>query len=93
MCSTHSLTSALDGVVLSDSYPGHFTPRERAPSLHCIGDWMGPRAGLDTVSKRKTPSSGRDSNPDHPVVQPVVSRYTGGSLLLATVGPTQNPIQ
>jgi hypothetical protein len=37
---------------------------------------MGPRAGLDTVSKRKIPSSHRDSNIDHPIVQPVVSRYT-----------------
>jgi hypothetical protein len=29
------------------------TPRERAPVIHWIGSWVGPRAVLDTVSKRK----------------------------------------
>jgi hypothetical protein len=51
-------------------------PRERAPGTHWIGGWMGPRAGLDTVSKRKTPSSCRESNPDHPIGQSIASRYT-----------------
>jgi hypothetical protein len=32
---------------------------------------VGPRAGLDTVVKRKTPSRRRESNPDHPIIQPV----------------------
>jgi hypothetical protein len=55
--------------------PGRFTPSERAPgTTHWIGGWMGLRTGMDTVSKRNT--SHRDSNPDHPIVQPVVSRYT-----------------
>jgi len=29
--------------------------RERAPGTHWIGDWMGPKAGLDAVVKRKIP--------------------------------------
>jgi hypothetical protein len=29
-----------------------FIPRERAPSTHCIGGWVGPRTGLDVVEKR-----------------------------------------
>jgi hypothetical protein len=37
---------------------------------------VGPRAGLDAVSKRKIPSPRRVSNPDNPIVQPVVSRYS-----------------
>jgi hypothetical protein len=28
------------------------TPGERAPDTHCIGDWVGPRVGLDAVEKR-----------------------------------------
>jgi hypothetical protein len=31
------------------SRPGRFTPKERAPGAHWIGDWVGPRAVLDAV--------------------------------------------
>jgi hypothetical protein len=55
-CSTHTLTSALDGGELSASRPGRFTPRERVHSTHWIGGWVGPRSVLDTVVKRKIPS-------------------------------------
>jgi hypothetical protein len=41
------LTSALDGGEWSASRPGCFTPREKARDTHCIGGWVGPRAGLD----------------------------------------------
>jgi hypothetical protein len=41
-----------------------------------IGGWVGPRAGLDAVLKRKIPSPCRKSNPNHPIVQPIASRYT-----------------
>jgi hypothetical protein len=54
--STHYLTSALDGGEWSASRPGRFTPRERAPGTHWIGDWVGPRASLDALVKRKIPS-------------------------------------
>jgi hypothetical protein len=47
------LTSVLVGSEWSASRPGRFTPRERAPSNQWIGDWMGPRTGLDDVEKRK----------------------------------------
>jgi hypothetical protein len=38
---------------------------------------MGPRAGLDKVSKRKIRSPRRELNPDYPIVQAVASLYTG----------------
>jgi hypothetical protein len=69
--STHSLTSALDGDEWSASHPGRFTPRERAPGTHWIGGWVGPRAVLDAVVKRKILSPRRESNPRTPIVQPV----------------------
>jgi hypothetical protein len=57
------LTSALDGGEWLASRPGRFTPRERAPGTHLIGGWMGARAGLDAVVRRKIiPSPYRDSN-------------------------------
>jgi hypothetical protein len=68
--STHSLTSALDGGEWSDSRPGRFTPRERAPGTHWIGGWVGPRVVLDAVVKRKIPSPRRESNPRTRIVQP-----------------------
>jgi hypothetical protein len=71
-----SLTSALDGGEWSASRRGHFPPEERAPGNHWIGGWVSPRTGLDTVEKRIIPSPRRESNPDHPIVHPVVSRYT-----------------
>jgi hypothetical protein len=51
--STHSFTSTIDGGEWSDSRPGRFMPGERVPGTHWIGGWVGPGAGLDTVSKRK----------------------------------------
>jgi len=53
----------LDGGERSASHPGHFTPRERAPGNHWTGGWVGPRAGLDMVVKRKISSPFQDSNP------------------------------
>jgi hypothetical protein len=51
--STYSLTSALDVGEWSASRPGRFIPRERAPGTLWIGGWVGPRAVLDAVVKRK----------------------------------------
>jgi hypothetical protein len=59
----HSLTSALYGGVWSASRTGRFILRERAPVTHCIRDWVGPRAVLDAVVKRKIPRTS--------IVQPV----------------------
>jgi hypothetical protein len=71
-----TLTSALDGGECSTSRPGRFTPKERAPGTYWIRGWVGSRAGLDAVVKRKILSPRRESNLDHPIVQPVVSPYT-----------------
>jgi len=35
--------------------PSHVIPREIDPDTHWIRRWVGPRAGLDTVAKRKIP--------------------------------------
>jgi hypothetical protein len=61
--STHSLTSALDAGEWSASRSGRFTPRETASGTHWIGGWVGPRAVLDAVVKRKIPSPRWVSNP------------------------------
>jgi hypothetical protein len=71
-----TLTSARDGGEWSASRPGRFTPRKRAPCTHWIGGWVGLRAVLDAVGKRKIPSPRRESNPRTPIVKPVVQRYT-----------------
>jgi hypothetical protein len=78
--STHSLTSALDGGGWSASRPGRFTPRERDTDSHWIGGWVGLTAGLDVISKNTIPSPHRESNPDHPIVQPEASSYTDCAL-------------
>jgi hypothetical protein len=53
-----------------------FTPGERTTGTHCTGGWVGPRAGLDTEAAGKILCPRRGSNPDRPVVQPVVRHYT-----------------
>jgi hypothetical protein len=68
--STHSLASELDGGEWSASHHGRFTPRERAPGTHWIKGWVGPRAVLDAVVKRKILSPRRESNPRTSIVQP-----------------------
>jgi len=50
--------------------PRPFYPRER-PGTHCIGGWVGPRAGLDGGGKISLPPGF-----DPRTVQPVASRYT-----------------
>jgi hypothetical protein len=70
------LTSALDRGEWSASCPICFTPRERSPRAHWIGGWVGSRASLHVVSKRKIPSPHQDSNTYHVIVQPIVSCYT-----------------
>jgi hypothetical protein len=70
-------TSALDGGEWSELRPGRaFAPGERTPCTHWTGGWVGPRAGLDTEDTGKIPCPRRESNPDRPVVQPVVTHYT-----------------
>ena len=49
--STLPSTSTLDGVRVSTT-PRPLYPRKR-PGTHCIGGWMGPRAGLDGCGKSR----------------------------------------
>jgi hypothetical protein len=83
--STHSLTSALDAGEWSASRLGRFTPRERAPGTHWIGDWVGPRAVLNAVVKRNIPSPHRKSNPRTPIIQPVAQRCTNWAITAVDV--------
>jgi hypothetical protein len=78
-------TSALDGGKWSASGPGSaLPPGERTPGTHCTGDWVGPRAGLDTEARGKILCPCRASNLDRPVVQSVARHYTDW----ATPAPT-----
>jgi hypothetical protein len=45
---------------------GRFTPGQRASGTHWIGGWVGPRASLDDVEKRKISFSYRESNSGRP---------------------------
>jgi hypothetical protein len=66
------MTSALDGVSGQLHAPAALCPRERTPSTHCTGGWVGLRAGLDTEVRGKILCPCRESNPDRPVVQSVI---------------------
>jgi hypothetical protein len=39
--------------VVSVTQRPRFSPGERNPGIHCTGGWVGPKAGLDTESRRK----------------------------------------
>jgi hypothetical protein len=68
------LTFALDGGEWSASRLCHFTP-----GTHWIGGWVGPRAGLDAVEKRRIlPLPGTEPQPScpYPVAVPTeLSRF------------------
>jgi len=42
-------------------------PPDKSPGTRPIGDWVGPRAGLDAVAKKNNPSPCRESHPDRPI--------------------------
>jgi hypothetical protein len=79
-------TSALDGGEWSASRPG----RAFTPGTHCTGGWVGPRAGLDTEARGRILCPRRGSNPDRPVVQPVVRHYTAWANPAPVQGVTNN---
>jgi len=56
------LASALHRGELPTSLPSRFTPRERDPSTHWIGDWVGLSACPDAVAKVKNPCPCLGSN-------------------------------
>jgi hypothetical protein len=55
---TSVFTSVLDEGECSASRLGRFTPEKKAPCIHCIEGWVGPRAGLDAVVKHPFPLPG-----------------------------------
>jgi hypothetical protein len=62
-----------------------FTPRSlypprKIPSIHWIGGWVGPRAVLDAVVKRKIPIPLQESNPRTLIVQPIAQRCTNWAI-------------
>jgi hypothetical protein len=59
----------------SASRPARFTPRERAPSTHWVGGWVGLRSGLDAVVKRKFPAPVGTRTPDHPARSPALYHW------------------
>jgi hypothetical protein len=56
--------------------PATLPPEKEPPDTQWIGGWVGPRAVLDAVFKRKIPSPRRESNPSSRIVQAVAQRYT-----------------
>jgi hypothetical protein len=66
------LTSELDGGEWSVSHPCRFTPRERAPGIHCIGRWVSPGASVGSEEKNSQPVPGLEP----PIIQAVALRYT-----------------
>jgi hypothetical protein len=85
-CSNHSLTSALLEMSGQLHTPAALPPpRERALDTHWIGGWVGPRAILDTMAKRKIPTSRRESNPTWKYWSGYVKLCVGKGLNL---GPT-----
>jgi hypothetical protein len=55
------------GWVVSITPRPRFNPGKRTPSTHCIGGWVGLRAGLDTEAIGKILCLCRLSNPGNPV--------------------------
>jgi hypothetical protein len=66
------LTSALQAGQWPASRPSGFTCRERAPTTHYTGDWVGPRAALDTGEEKNLSPAGNGT----PAHQPVTRHYT-----------------
>jgi len=60
----HSLTLALEGGEWSALCFERFTSWQRTPGTHWIGGWMGFRAGLDAVKKKKSQPSGGNRIPE-----------------------------
>jgi len=62
------ITSGLDGDECSASRLDRFTPRDKGPSTHWPGNWLGPRTDFDATAKRKIPATAGNRTP---IVQPV----------------------
>jgi hypothetical protein len=80
--STHSFDLGTRWRWVVSFTPGHFTSRKRAAGTHWIRGWVGPRAVLDAVMKRRIPSPRRESNPRTLIVQPVAQRYNDWAITI-----------
>jgi hypothetical protein len=49
-------------------------PPGKIPWYNCVGGWVGPKADLDTVAKRKNSQPLPGLEP--PIIQPIAQRYT-----------------
>jgi hypothetical protein len=56
-------------------------PAALPPSTHWIGGWVGPKAVLEAVVKRKIPNPRRKLKPRTPIVQPVAQSYTDWAIM------------
>jgi hypothetical protein len=63
-------------VVIGQLHAPGGLPAGRVPGTRWIGGWVGTRAVLDAVVKRKIPSSRRESDPKTPIIHLVAQRYT-----------------
>jgi hypothetical protein len=59
-----------------NSRPGGFTPRERGHDTHWIRDWMGPRSGMNAVTKRNNSCPWWESNSSRPTRSPVTVLFS-----------------
>jgi hypothetical protein len=64
------LTAALNGGKWSASRPDRFTAGN---TVHWTGAWVGPRAGLDAVEKRRIPCPRREPNPGRAALWPLAT--------------------
>jgi hypothetical protein len=70
-------TSALDWDEWLASRPDRvLSPGKGPPGTHCTGDWVGPRAGLDTEAREKLLCLYRESNLERTNVQFIVRHCT-----------------
>jgi hypothetical protein len=73
--STHSFSSALHGDEWSASYPGHFTPRERALNTGCKKVGWATEPVWTRWRRQKFPTSAGPWTHDHPARRPVLYHW------------------
>jgi hypothetical protein len=75
------------GWVVSVAPLPRFTPGGRTPGTNWIGDWVGPRAGLDAGARRKIPCPCQGSNPGRPARSQTLYclSYRGSSTMKSTL--------